>query len=78
MAKVDRGPPCRWVGIRLASSAGSLIPLSRLFYLCPPRPRCARLGFVQAMNMYDLDGMASRFAPDAMQTIRCATTRGVR
>ena len=36
------------------------------------------LGFVQAMNMYDLDCMASRFAPDAMQTIRCATTRGVR
>lgn len=24
------------------------------------------LGFVQAMNMYDLDGMASRFAPDAI------------
>jgi ketosteroid isomerase-like protein len=24
------------------------------------------LGFVQAMNMYDLDGMVSRFAPDAI------------
>ena len=24
------------------------------------------LGFVQAMNMYDLDGMVSRFAPDAV------------
>src|SRR3984957_15739781 len=24
------------------------------------------LGFVRAMNMYDLDGMASRFAPDAI------------
>ena len=24
------------------------------------------LGFVRAINMYDLDGMASRFAPDAI------------
>src|ERR1700740_824527 len=34
------------------------------------------LGFVQAMNMYDLDGMASRFAPSAIANDQMRHTAG--
>src|SRR6478609_7750623 len=36
------------------------------------------LGFVQAMNMYDLDGMVSRFAPDAIANDQMRHYRDVR